>query len=67
LAGLQGQIPDDAVPLVQQAQHRDSFGHRRCTDLVDDIGKRDIVGDFVLCLLAVRVARGERDQRYQQE
>jgi len=43
LARLQGQVADDAVALVEKAQHRDSLGHRRHAN---DRGRaRNIGGD----------------------
>jgi len=34
LARLQSQVPDDAVALVQQTQHRDPLGHWRYPGLI---------------------------------
>jgi hypothetical protein len=34
LAGFQGEVADDAVALVQEAEHRDPLGHRRDARLI---------------------------------
>jgi hypothetical protein len=73
LAGAQGEFTHLAVALVEQPQHRDALGHRRCAGRKLGYGLRNVDGlDFFDILLvpllgALRRAGGEgkncREQR----
>jgi len=50
LAGFQHQVADDAIPLVEQAQHGDSLRHRGHPRLVRR-RSRDVDGDRLVTVL----------------
>ena len=66
LAGLQRQVANDAVALVEQAQHGDPLGHRRDPRLIGGgarHGDRD--GIAFARLLEAAVAAGQRREQGQ--
>jgi hypothetical protein len=64
LAGLQRQVADDAVALVQQAQDRDPLGHRRHARLLGGRARHfDGHGIAFGRSLFVAPTAGERQQR----
>jgi hypothetical protein len=66
LPRLQRQVPDNAVALVEQANHRDPLRHRRHARLFGG-GARNLDGDGIafgrlVIALAAPGKRGHRDQ-----
>jgi hypothetical protein len=67
LAGPQRQVADDAVALVQEAEHRDPLGHRRDSGLLRRCARHIhgdwlIVGRFIPGPVAGRRRQGQRDR-----
>jgi hypothetical protein len=54
LTGFQRDVADDAVALVEKAEHRDPFGHRRCS--LADAGRG--LGHIDRDRIFLRIARG---------
>jgi hypothetical protein len=68
LPRLQSQILDDAVALVEQAEHGDALGHRRHARLVGGrLGNLDGDGIAFRRLVIALAAAGKRGQPGQQE
>jgi hypothetical protein len=66
LSRPQGQVADDAVALVEQADDGDPLGHRRDPGLTTDDGARHIHGDRLAFLRLIRaIAAGKQGQRHQ--
>jgi hypothetical protein len=51
LAGLQRQVADNAVALVEQADHRDALGHRRHPWLVGRSARHVDRDGLILCFV----------------
>jgi hypothetical protein len=67
LAGPQGQVLDDAVALIEQAEDGDPFGPRRHARLVGGRA-RHLDGDGIaLGRLIVAAAAGERGRTHQRQ
>jgi hypothetical protein len=68
LAGLQGDVADDAVALVEQAEDRDPLGHRRDAGLVPRRA-RHLDGDGIALrrLVGAAVAACQRDTAGEEE
>jgi hypothetical protein len=66
LTGSQGNVADDPVALVEDAEHRDALGHRR--DAFDvDTRRRGPVGDFDRTVAIAIVTRASAAQKGQAE
>jgi len=62
LAGLQCQVANDSVPLVQEPQYGDAFGHRSDVHLLTGSGARRRQSRAI-CLLLGLIATPTRCQR----
>jgi hypothetical protein len=69
LAGLQGDVADDAVALVQQPEHGDPLRHRRDPRLAPgrgrDAGRHRLAVRFLLGRLVAAAAGGAERQQHQ--
>ena len=63
LARLQGQIADDAVTLVEQAEHRDAVGHWRDPCLLANTRTRRWEPSAICLLLRLIVAPAPRQKQ----
>ena len=68
LAGLHRQVADDAVALVQKADHRDPFGHRRHPGRRSDLGALPAcLGTLLIFAGRLAAAAGRERQRGSQD
>jgi hypothetical protein len=70
LARLQGQVADDAVALVEEAQNRDSIGHRRYPNdsaTPYHIGAGCSGAGRLLARIAITAGGGERDHHHKND
>jgi hypothetical protein len=65
LTGMEGDILDDAVALVENGEHRNALGHRRDTGLVRARSRAVAGARPRRILLGAAAARGQRERDHQ--
>ena len=65
LAGPQGDIPDDAVALVEHPEHRDALGHRRDPGLILVGARGPAARGRRILVLSAAAASGEAEREQQ--
>jgi hypothetical protein len=66
LSRLQGQVANDAVPLIEQAKHGDAIGHPRDPGLLGERARHFQRHRLVARFIGL-VAAGEQGQRHEQK